>query len=231
MHTDKNQLPTTNTQPQIGLLTIRATLELIDFHNGATAIAHSTLRDDQRVIRIRLCTGHLIVSKSLARADVLIVRFLVSLALTEFCTFWTRASDGRAIGKELRKLAAYEPGENAWGSGFASRLALCEQLRGIDSLPIFGRTPQSGPFELFTLEATQQSPSDIGNWRMRGGQTETVKPVPPKKKPAPMLAGRPPMLAEPAVDPFLTSFYARARELLDGETFAALETLCREEKN
>jgi hypothetical protein len=69
--------------PVYGLLHVACTLELIDSHRGATSVANSILVAGRRTIAVRLCSGHLIVSKALARADTLTVRFLISLSLVE----------------------------------------------------------------------------------------------------------------------------------------------------
>ena len=55
----------------IGLIPVHVTLELIEVHNGATAIARSYMeRDGRRIIRVGLCKSHLLVSKALARATL-----------------------------------------------------------------------------------------------------------------------------------------------------------------
>jgi hypothetical protein len=208
-----------------GLLPVSLRLELIAEYHGATAVAKSARIDGRRVVRIGLCKDHLLVSKALARADTLTIRFLISLSLTEFCLFWSSARDGAVIRNELKKIAGFAPGDQAWGSAFASRLAISEPMRVIDSLPIYGKSPEAGPFELFSLEVPQRSPSDITNWRFKNGQAETVKPLlprPPKQKQEPAS-----VVAVAVPDPFLASFHATAKEILDEATFRSLEELSK----
>jgi hypothetical protein len=214
----------------IGLIPVHVTLELIEVHNGATAIARSYMeRDGRRIIRVGLCKSHLLISKALARADTLFVRFLVALSLVEFCLFWANATDGRGITRALRHMAGYGPQERSWGSGFASRLAVSEPMRVLDTLPIFGPTPTDGRHLLFELKARLRSPSDIRNWQLRNGSTEEVAPLPPKAKKQP---ARP---SEPApVSPkqqFLEVFHVVAREALDASTFSSLTDLAREKQD
>jgi hypothetical protein len=213
----------TNNQASFGLLTICTTLELIGEHNGATAIARSALVDGKRTIRIGLCQEHLIVSRALQRADNLAIRFLIALSLVEFCSFWGTSRDGAAVRNELKRLAGYSPGDQAWGTAFASRLAVCEPMRVIDGFPLFGREPQCGPFTLLELDLPMRSPSDITNWRAKNGTVEVLKPIPPKP---PRTSQEPAALVQ-APDPFFEAFHRQARELLDSETFAALEDLSR----
>jgi hypothetical protein len=215
-------MPNTNNQSlsSFGLIRVSITLELIGEHSNATAVAHSRLINGQRIIRIGLCQNHLLVSRALQRTDALTVRFLTALALIEFCQFWANARDGASVCRELRKLAGFAPSENAFGSAFASRLSISETMRTIDALAIFGRSPEHGPHELFSFEAAQRSPSDVTNWRSKNGQTEAVKPVPPKPKSPPV-----PVLPAATPDPFLSAFYQSAKSLLSAEDIAVLEEM------
>jgi hypothetical protein len=130
-----------NSEPLIAWRPVRITLELIDAASaGATAIAHSPLdkQDAARIIRVGLCSTHLLVNRSQPRADTFAVKFLVGLALTEYCLFWSNTTDGRGITQALRQAAGYSSGENNWRSGFASRLAISDLLHPVDGMPIFG---------------------------------------------------------------------------------------------
>jgi hypothetical protein len=208
----------------IGLVSVHVTLELIEVHNGATAVAHSYMeRDGRRMIRVGLCKSHLLVSKALARADTLAIRFLVALSLVEFCLFWNASTDGRGVTRALRQLAGYTPQERSWGSGFASRLAISEAMRVVDVLPIFGAKPTDGKHSLFEFKALLRSPSDIRNWCRRNGETEVLEPLPPKAKKAPAKPDEPPPRSPQ--QQFYQEFYAVAREALDASTFNALEEL------
>jgi hypothetical protein len=139
--------PNANNQPDslpsFGLLTVRITLELIGEHDGATAIARSALVEGKRTIRVGLYQEHLIVSKALARADALTVRFLIALSLVEFCAFWYAARDGASVRNELKRLSGFAAGDRAFGTAFASGLAISELMRAVDTLSIFGRSPQA----------------------------------------------------------------------------------------
>jgi hypothetical protein len=165
----------------------------------------------------------------LARGDAMAVRFFASLSLVEYCLFWFGTTDGNGITRALRLLAGYTPAETAWGSGFASRLSICEPMRALDVLPIFGRSPVSGPHTLFEFKAELTTPSDIRGWKMRDGESETLAPLPPQPKKSaranPLAAGPPPP------DPtqlFNAIFHATAREVLDGPSFEAIEQFTRE---
>jgi hypothetical protein len=169
--------------------------------------------------------SHLIVSRALHRSDSLIVRFLAGLALIEYCAFWRATSDGSAVNRALKRLAGIEPREHAHGSGFASRLAASEAMRKIDTLPIFTKSPTSGPFDLFTLTIEGRTPSDIHNWRLRDDEAEDLRPIPPKstgKPPKPETAVVPP-------GPFLSASHARAKELLATEDYAMIVEMTKEE--
>jgi hypothetical protein len=214
----------------IGLLSVHVTLELIEVHNSATAVAHSYMeRDGRRIIRVGLCKSHLLVSKALARADTLFVRFLVALSLVEFCLFWNASTDGRGVTRALRQLAGYTPQERSWGSGFVSRLAICEPMRAVDALPIFGAKPTDGRHSLFEFKAELRSPSDIRNWCRRNGETEVLEPLPSKPKKAPGKPGEPPTSSPQ--QQFLEAFHAVAREALDASTFSSLTDLAREKQD
>jgi hypothetical protein len=135
-----------------GLIDVAVMIQLQSCPGGATAVARSGLNPDgSRGIRIWLNPEHLMISRSLSRSDSLTIRFLVALSLTEYCDFWRSSSDGRAVKRALIRLAGIERGEHPYGSGFASRLAACEALRVVDSLPIFAKNPPVGPFDLFSL--------------------------------------------------------------------------------
>jgi hypothetical protein len=207
--------------PIFGLLTVRVSLALIDSHRGATAVANSVLLDGKRTIRVGLCQEHLLVSRALQRADNLTVRFLAGLALVEFCLFWGDTRDGASVRNELKRLAGFTAGDRAWGSSFASGLAISEPMRVVDTLPIFGRTPEPGPHGLFGVEVAQRSPSDIRNWATNG-QAEVLQPLPPK---APKTIQPPTVVQAP--DPFFETFHQRAKDLLSPEDFGVLEEMAR----
>ena len=186
-------------------------------------------RDGRRIIRVGLCKSHLLVSKALARADTMSIRFLVALSLVEFCLFWASATDGRGITRALRHMAGYGPQERSWGSGFASRLAVSEPMRSLDTLPIFGPTAADGRHLLFELKAELRSPSDIRNWQLRNGATEDVGPLPPKPKKQPARPSEP-APASPQQQ-FYEAFHLVAREALDQATFSSLTELAREKQD
>ena len=99
-------------------------------------------------------------------------------------------------------------------------------MRALDNLPIFSRSPQAGPFDLFTLTIEARTPSDIQNWRVRADETESVRPIPespPKAKPA-MVA------VVSAPDPFLSAFHTKAKELLSDEDYNMLVEMTKEEE-
>jgi len=176
--------PTTNNRPpatsgdqlggqvRFGLLDVHVRLQLRDDPANATGVARSALSDDRRIIYIALYQSHLLVNRGLQRSDIVTIRFLVGLALSEFCAFWRGTCDGAAVARALKKLAGFQPHEPAWGSGFASRLAICEPMRIVDGLPIFSHSPQSGPFDLFTFALEGRTPSDIRNWQVRSDEAE-----------------------------------------------------------
>ena len=214
--------------PVFGLLPIAFTLELVGEHNGATAIARSALVDGRRTIRIGLCQEHLIVSRALSRSDSVVLRFLIALSLVEFCLFWGDTRDGASVRNELKRLGGFTPGSQAWGTSFASGLAISEPMRVVDTLPIFGRSPEAGPFPLLEFEAPMRSPSDIRNWQARNGQAEVLKPLPPKAPKTVNVSSEDTVIAPAASpDPFLTAFHRAAKEMLSAEDFAVLEELAK----
>ena len=167
-------IETNNTSggPVFSLLPIAIILEVIDTHHGSAVVANSTRVEKQRTIVVKLCRSHPLVARSLANADALILRFLVGIALGEYCMFWGQTSDGAAVRNALKKLAGFAAGDRAWGTQFASRLADCGAMKAVDALPVYSpmgeiNSPigETGPFPLFTFEATLRSPSDIPRWR------------------------------------------------------------------
>ena len=211
--------------PVISLVNVVVKLKLVDeLVAGGTAIAKSALsKEGGRRIRISLNKSHLLVSKSLLRADALTVRFLVALSLTEFTWAWGRSHDGKATERALKQLAGLEVENKVFGSGFASALAGSESLRVVDGLPVFGRNGADGPFELFSFTAPLASPSGIAGWR-EGEPGEPLPPKPPKPIMQEPVAVAPPTAA---ADPFLLAFHQQARELLDAGTFEALTDLAK----
>jgi hypothetical protein len=221
-------------------------LELIDPPaSSATAIARSDLSPDDgaRLIRVGLRPAHLLVKRALHRADTLHLRFLVGISLVEYSLFWWRATDGKGVTDALRQAAGYVPGENSWGSAFASRLAISELLLPIDRLPIFDPSPQAGPHILGTIKIVGRSPSDIPRWRIRpDDEPEAGEPI-PKRSPKvaaistfpdyqirsgnPVRASASPSgtLAEPVpvtTPSFAERFCACAEQMLDPSTYQAL---------
>jgi hypothetical protein len=220
---------TGNSEPIIALRPVRLTLELIDAtHGGATAIAHSGLdhQDGTRLIRVGLCSTHLLVNRALHRADSVIIKFLIGMSLVEYTIFWWRTDDGQAVVKVLREMAGYASDERAWGSGFASRLAISGLLRSVDQLPIFGPSPQDGPHLIGELKAALKHPSDILRWRVGAPEGEPVKRK-PKAKPAPE-AVRTEATAPPRVPSFADTFLTCSKEVLDVGTLATLTELIKE---
>lgn len=118
----------------------------------------------ERSIHLWLNAGHLIVSRSLKRADTLVIRFLLCMAVAEYLNFWGNRFDGRSLRDAITKLAGIE-GENFWGLTLASKLAGSELLRVLDRLPIFSPVPSEENFELFRLTVQLREYSDIRNWR------------------------------------------------------------------
>jgi hypothetical protein len=202
--------------PVITNISVTVKLKLVEeLSTGGTAVARSALSEEgERRIRISLNRVHLLVSKSLLRADSLLIRFLVALSLTEFCWAWRQSNDFRAVERALKEIAGMDEDSKIFGSGFTSALAASDPLRVIDSLPIFGREPKEGPHELFSFRAPLATPSNILGWR----EGAVGEPLPPKPKA--VVAPQPVV-----IDPFLASFHKHASELLDSETFEALTEL------
>ena len=138
--------------------------------NGEPVRVRSVLGSGgERLIQLWLNAGHLIVSRSLARADTLLIKFLLCLALAEYVGFWQRKAryDGGALREAIIRLAAIEP-ENFWGISLASRLCASELLRSLDTLPIFGPSPSQEPYTLFALPAVRlRERSELPTWRPR----------------------------------------------------------------
>ena len=231
------EVPATgNSEPLFALRPVRVTLELIDAPHGATAVAHSGLdqQDGARLIRIGLCSKHILVNRSLHRVDTFAVKFLVGLSLVEYCLFWWHASDGKGVTDALRQAAGYSPDESAWGRGFASRLAISDFLRPVDQLPIFGASPKTGPHLIGEFKALTRHPSDIPRWRSSSNAPPEGERI-PTKKPKPSRGSRvvPPgsltTSAPPAPAPsFAETFLQCSRETLDTATLTALTELTKE---
>jgi hypothetical protein len=220
---------TRNSEPIFAMRSVRATLELIDAsHGGATAIAHSALEEETatRIIRVGLCSRHLLVDRALRRADTSTIKFLIGLSLVEYCLFWWHASDGKGVTDALREIAGYSLDENAWGSGIASRLAISEFLRPVDQLPIFGASPKTGPHLIGELKAVTRHPSDIPRWRLGAAAGEPLKRK-PKAKPTPE-AVRAEATAPPPVPSFAETFLTCSKEVLDVGTLTTLTELTKE---
>ena len=47
----------------------------------------------------------------------MVVRFLIGLALTDYCLFWGSSHDGSSVRNALKRLANDEPGAGIWGTG------------------------------------------------------------------------------------------------------------------
>jgi hypothetical protein len=122
--------------------------------------------DGQRVINVTLNGAHLLVSRSLKRADSLLLRFIISLAIVEYLQFWGNAPDGKPLRAAILRTAKIE-GEGYFGISLASKLAASELLRSLDSMPIFGPTPVSTTHTLFTFHATLMVESRTANWNRR----------------------------------------------------------------
>ena len=223
----------TNKQPPLAAATsvpvitnvmVTVKLKLVDeLATGGTALAKSALsKEGGRRIRISLNRSHLLVSKSLLRSDSLLIRFLVAQSLTEFCWAWRQSNDFRSVERALKWIAGMDEESKIFGTGFTSALAASDALRIIDSLPVFGRSGEAGPFELFAFTAPLATPSNILGWR-EGVAGEPLPPQPPKPK---AVVGPEPVAV---IDPFLASFHKHAGELLDAETFEALSALAKGE--
>jgi hypothetical protein len=223
-----------NSEPLIAWRPVRITLELIDAsHAGATAIAHSA-RDEQdsaRIIRVGLCATHLLVNRSLHRADTFAIRFLIGLSLVEYSLFWWHVSDGRGVTDALRQAAGYRSDERSWGSGFASRLAISELLRSVDTLPIFGASPKAGPHRIGEFKAVTRHPSDIPRWRSSSAPEGEQIPKKPKLSRGSRVVAPEPLTTPAAPSPvssFPETFLVCARETLDVATITALTELTKE---
>jgi hypothetical protein len=125
----------------------------------------SVLGDNgERSIRIALNAGQTLVSRSLSRADTLVIRFLVAAALAEFVQFWSRFSDGKALRASLIKLTGIAGGY--WGVGMAGALAETEAFHGLDRVPIYGPASSQAAHVLFVLPGVKlRELSDICSWR------------------------------------------------------------------
>lgn len=121
----------------------------------------------ERNIHLSLNTNHLIVSRSLKRADTLLIRFLLCIALAEYLQFWGRRHDGQSLRAAITKAAGIEP-EQYWGLTLATKLSASELLRSLDATPIFGPGPSEAVHTLFVLSAVRlRETSDMPNWRPR----------------------------------------------------------------
>lgn len=146
------------------LITLRLVPEL---PRGEPVQIRSALgKNGERVIQLSLNASHLMVSRSLKRADTLVVRFLLCLALAEYTGFWANRRDGRAVKAALVQAAGIQPERG--GIALASRLAATEFLRALDVIPIFGPAPSDQTHQLVTLRGVPLlAVSDIPNWRLR----------------------------------------------------------------
>ena len=108
--------------------------------------------------------SHLLISKSLQRADSLLIRFLVALSLTEFCWAWRQSNDFRAVERALKQIAGMDAESKVFGSGFVSKLAASDAARH-RRIAVFGRGGEAGPFALFSFQAPLSTPSTILGWR------------------------------------------------------------------
>ena len=98
-----------------GLIDVKVDLQLCDEPRGATATARSGLFvNGTRGIRVSLASNHLLVTRSLSRADTLTIRFVVGLALVEFCAFWASTRDGAAVTRAFKRMAGIPLHERAW---------------------------------------------------------------------------------------------------------------------
>jgi hypothetical protein len=179
-----------------------------------------------RLIRVGLCSRHLLVDRALRRADTSTIKFLIGSALTEYALYWWRASDGKGVTDALREIAGYSLDENAWGSGFASRMGNSDLLRPVDQLPIFGPSPKAGPHLIGEFKAVTRHPSDIPRWRLGTAEGEPVKRK-PKAKPAPKTV-RAEATAPPPVPSFAETFLTCSKEVLDVGTLTTLTELTKE---
>jgi hypothetical protein len=193
-------------------------------------------QDGTGLIRVGLCSRHLLVDRALHRADTVTIKFLIGLSLIEYIVFWWRTHDGQGVTKALREAAGYAPDERAWGSAFASRLAISDFLRSVDQLPIFGANPQSGPHKLGELKAVLSHPSDIPRWRLEAPGGEPVRSKAKavtgatcrKSRDGRATAAAAPPAPAPRVPSFAETFLGCARETLDTATVTALTELTKE---
>ena len=153
-------------EPLTASYDVLITLQLVpELPRGEPVQIRSALGNGgERVIQLSLNAGHIIVSRSLKRADTLVVRFLLCLALPEYTVFWVNSGDGRAVKAALVQAAGIE--QERGGIALASRLAATEFLRALDVIPIFGPAPSDQTHQLVTLPGVLLLVvSDIPNWR------------------------------------------------------------------
>ena len=60
--------------------------------------------DGQRCIVVTLNGGHLLVGRSLKRADSLTIKFITAMALAEYVGYWNGTADGKAIRAAIAEL-------------------------------------------------------------------------------------------------------------------------------
>jgi hypothetical protein len=150
-------------------------LAVASIPDGAAVVARSALLDESRSIVVNLNRTHVLTARALGRADSLLVRYLCAQAITEFCLWFNDKADGRAITRAIRSLCDIPPDAMLSQSAFATRLAISEEFRALDKLPIYGPTPKDELFTLFRFTAALRSPSDIPNWiAKRSTQTEAT---------------------------------------------------------
>jgi hypothetical protein len=130
----------------------------------------------ERIIALQLNANHILVLRALKRADTLLVRFLLCMAVAEYLDFWGGRFDGRSLRDAITKLAGIE-GEGFWGITLASKLTGSELLRTLDRTPIFGPAPSEEVFELFRLKVQLRTRSDIPGWRPKQERKENVADV------------------------------------------------------
>jgi hypothetical protein len=150
---------------------VSVTVQVVgELPNGEPVRVRSVLGSrGERIIQLWLSAGHLVVSRSLKRADTLLIRFLLCLALSEYVGFWKGRArhDGGALSRAIIQLAAIES-EGFWGITLAGKLCASELFRSLDQTPIFGPSPDQEPHLLFMLPAVQlRERSELPNWRPR----------------------------------------------------------------
>jgi hypothetical protein len=150
---------------------VSVTVQVVgELPNGEPVRVRSVLgATGERIIGLWLNAGHIVVSRSLTRADSVLIKFLLCLALSEYIGFWkVRARhDGGALSHAIIRLAAIKS-ESYWGLSLGSKLCASELFRSLDVLPIFGPAPSQETHTLFTLSAVQlRQRSDLPNWRAR----------------------------------------------------------------